>query len=104
MKRTKLLAFGAVFTALISSLCCLPALVFLIFGASSALLAVFAKLESVRWILAGLSLLTLFLWIRARSGCACVAKTKENLLIVAVAFIVLFAIFYPEIIPLFLED
>ena len=47
MKQNSLVIIGAVFTALLSTLCCLPALLFLFFGVSSGVLSFFTTLEYI---------------------------------------------------------
>ena len=48
MKKESLSMIGAVFTALLSTLCCLPAFLFLFFGVSSGVLTYFTTLEYTR--------------------------------------------------------
>lgn len=105
MKKSRILAISAVFTAIFSTLCCLPALIFVIFGVSSGVLAFFVQFESIRWILAGISVVLLISSIRTKS-CAC----DKNALIGRYAsfgllfVVILILLFYPEIVPLFLEE
>ena len=108
MRRESLAIIGAVFTALLSTLCCLPALLFLFFGMSTGVLAYFTTLEYTR---IPLAILTIALFIygfkryRARISCKCDSKTLLNsYLIFCFIFLVLVGLlFYPELIPLFME-
>lgn len=57
MKEHKMVIIGAVITALLSTLCCLPAFLFIFFGVSSGVLSFFTTLEYTRVPLAILSII-----------------------------------------------
>ncbi|EFU68914.1 heavy-metal transport protein [Aliarcobacter butzleri JV22] len=61
MKKSNFAIIGAVFTALLSTLCCLPAFIFLFFGVSSGVLSFFTTLEYTRVPLAILAIIFLYL-------------------------------------------
>ena len=99
---------GAVFTALLSTLCCLPAFLFLFFGLSSGALSFLTQLEFLRIPLALLTLLFFILaWVKQNKNIHCECnKTKKikQLLLYGFGFIgILGLLLYPEIIPLFME-
>ncbi|WP_320033749.1 hypothetical protein [Halarcobacter sp.] len=94
---------GAVITALLSTLCCLPAFLFLFFGVSGGILTYFTTLEYTRIPLAILSVV-FFLWgiknLNKKVTCKCTRKNiTTNVLIFSAILILLFALlFYPELI------
>ncbi|MFA7083851.1 MAG: mercuric transporter MerT family protein [Arcobacteraceae bacterium] len=99
---------GAVITALLSTLCCLPAFLFLFFGISSGALTILTQLEFLRLPLALLTVLFFFLWVRKRKKeivCACNEKKQSKQIILYITFflIIVGLLLYPEIIPLFME-
>ncbi|QKF72966.1 putative mercuric transport protein MerT [Aliarcobacter faecis] len=108
MKQSNFAIIGAVFTALLSTLCCLPAFLFLFFGISSGVLSFFTTLEFTR---VPLLLLTIFFLVFAifnfKRKISCKYSKKEkikNYLLFSLFFIfILLLLFYPEIIPLFME-
>lgn len=108
MKKESLAIIGAVFTALLSTLCCLPALLFLVFGMSTGVLAYFTTLEYTRIPLAILTI-ALFLYglqrYRARISCKCDNKTlfSSYLIFFCLFVLLVFLLFYPELIPLFMD-
>ncbi|MDD2508881.1 MAG: aryl sulfotransferase [Aliarcobacter skirrowii] len=108
MKQNSLVIIGAVFTALLSTLCCLPALLFLFFGVSSGVLSYFTTLEYTRVPLAILSTIFFIIGIynfRKNIACKCSKKVKFKTYIFVLIFFVsiLLLLFYPEILPLFME-
>ncbi|NLA51107.1 MAG: hypothetical protein GX860_03120, partial [Alcaligenaceae bacterium] len=63
---------GAFGSALVATFCCLPALLFLLFGSSFGLLAILGPLEKYRVVLSVLALLcfVIFIWARFyRASC-----------------------------------
>ncbi|WP_421716667.1 hypothetical protein [Arcobacter arenosus] len=108
MKNYVLPIIGAVFTALLSTLCCLPAFLFLFFGVSGGILTYFTTLEYTRIPLAILSI-ALFLWgIRnLNKKITCNSSKKNitiNIIIFSVILILLFALLlYPELIPYLMD-
>lgn len=99
---------GAVFTALLSTLCCLPAFLFLFFGVSGGILTYFTTLEYTRIPLAILSI-AFFLWgiknLNKKVTCKCSRKELTiNVLTFSVILILLFVLlFYPELISYLMD-
>ena len=108
MKQNSIAIIGAVFTALLSTICCLPALLFLFFGVSSGFLSFFTTLEYTRVPLAILSTIFFIIGIyNFRKNIACKCSKKEiykNYVFFIIFFILILGLlFYPEILPLFME-
>ena len=108
MKKSNFAIIGAVFTALLSTLCCLPAFIFLFFGVSSGVLSFFTTLEYTRVPLAILAIIFFIFTIytfRKKISCICNKKEKiEQYFLFTIFFIlILLLLFYPELIPLFME-
>src|SRR5574344_776565 len=102
MKKSNFAIIGAVFTALLSTLCCLPAFLFLFFGVSSGVLGFFTTLEYSRVPLAILSLIFFLIAIynfRKKISCSCSKKDrKKQYILFSLFFILILALlFYPEI-------
>lgn len=99
---------GAVLTALLSTLCCLPAFLFLFFGVSSGALTYLTQLEFLR---IPLALLTVVFFIASivkhnkEIQCECNKnkKIKLTLLYAVIYSILLFLLTYPEMIPFLME-
>jgi mercuric ion transport protein len=108
MKSIRFPIIGAVITALLSTLCCLPAFLFLFFGISSGVLSYFTTLEYTR---VPLSILTIGLFIFAfrninkKISCKCSKREiYKQYFLFALFFITLMGLlFYPEFLPLFLD-
>lgn len=99
---------GAVFTALLSTLCCLPAFLFLFFGISSGALTVLTHLEFLRIPLALATFLFLLLAVikqNKKIACECTQskKIKYAIFYGLVLLGIMALLLYPEIIPLFME-
>ncbi len=99
---------GAVLTALLSTLCCLPAFLFLFFGVSSTALTFLTHLEFVRIPLALLACVFFILgYIKQNKKVACectqTKKIRESLFSLFVFLAILALLFYPEILPMFME-
>ena len=108
MKKSNFAIIGAVVTALLSTLCCLPAFVFLFFGITSGVLSFFTNLEFTRVPLAILTLFFLFFAFRNfRRKISCKYDKKQRLKSYFFLFLffifILVLLFYPEILPLFME-
>lgn len=108
MRKNSLAILGAVVTALLSTLCCLPAFLFLFFGFSSGVLTYFTSLEYLRIPMAILTLVLFILGIRQlNKNITCAKdkkmKNKQYLISSAVFIVLIFLLFYPEILPLFME-
>ncbi|PLY06195.1 MAG: transporter [Arcobacter sp.] len=108
MRRGFLPIIGAVITALLSTLCCLPAFLFIFFGISSGVLSYFTTLGYIRIPLAILTIV-LFLYgikkFNTKIACNCTKKDMiKNYLFFSFFFVlVLFLLLYPEIIPYFMD-
>jgi mercuric ion transport protein len=108
MKKYSLSLISAVFAALFSTLCCLPAFVFIFFGINSSLLAFFTTFEYLRIPMAILSIgLFLLGIIQFKRNLFCICD-KKSLIKTYAIFIIIFWILsllllYPEILPLFME-
>lgn len=108
MNKSSFAIIGAVFTAHLSTLCCLPAFIFLFFGLSSTVLSFFTTLEYTR---VPLSILAIIFYIfaiynfRKKISCSCSKKQRLTQYIVFSLFFILILglLFYPELIPLFME-
>ncbi|WP_418186467.1 hypothetical protein [Aliarcobacter lanthieri] len=108
MKKSNFVIVGAVFTALLSTLCCLPAFIFLFFGITSGVLSFFATLEVTRVPLVILTLFFLFFAFKNfRRKISCEYSKKEKLksylLLILFFILIISLLFYPEILPLFME-
>lgn len=104
----KLPIIGAVLTAFLSTLCCVPAFLFLFFGLSSGALSFLTQLEFLRIPLGVLAILFFILALIKQNKkimCECNKETKiKYFLGYGVIFIgIVGLLFYPEIIPLFME-
>lgn len=99
---------GAVLTALLSTLCCLPAFLFLFFGVSSGALTYLTQFEFLR---IPMALLTVAFFIvsfikqnkEIRCECSRDKKIKYIIMYALIYCILLFLLTYPEIIPFFME-
>lgn len=108
MRKNSFAIIGAVFTALLSTLCCLPAFLFLFFGVSSGVLTYFTTLEYTRVPLAVLTIgffLFAFFNFRKKISCKCTKKELfKQYVFFAIFFILISALlFYPELIPYFMD-
>jgi mercuric ion transport protein len=108
LKKKSLTIFGAVITALLSTLCCLPAFLFIFFGISSGILTYFTSLEYLRIPMAILTVLLFILAIRqSNKNISCEKDRKRKILqytfSIGFFFLLIFLLFYPEIIPYFMD-
>lgn len=99
---------GAVFTALLSTLCCLPALLFIFFGISSGVLTYFTTLEFLRIPMTALTIILFILGIKSlnkKISCECSRKDriKQYSFLSAIFLFIVFLLLYPEIIPYFMD-
>ncbi|MGB7402995.1 MAG: mercuric transporter MerT family protein [Arcobacter sp.] len=108
MNKINIPIIGAVLTALLSTLCCLPAFLFIFFGISSGVLTYFTSLDYLRTPMAILTIALLFFAIKRlkkKISCEC---SKKDIIIQCSLFItffslIFFLLFYPELIPLFMD-
>lgn len=108
MRISKLPIISAVLTALLSTLCCLPALLFIFFGISGGILTFFTQLEFLRIPLGVITLILLAYGVKlAKSTNSCSYKKSEiysnSIILFLLITLIAFLLFYPEIIPLFLD-
>ncbi|MFA9238627.1 MAG: hypothetical protein ACEQSQ_01905 [Candidatus Paceibacteria bacterium] len=108
MKRYNIQIISAVFTALISTLCCLPAIFFIFFGISSSLLVFFTTLEYIRIPMAVLTVILLILGLRQlnkKISCKRDNESKLKLYFFSTIFslFLIFLLLYPEILPYFMD-
>ena len=108
MKKEKIAIIGAVTTALLSTLCCLPAFLFILFGFSSGVLTYFTTLQYTRIPLAILTIIFfIFAFKNLKKKIPCKYEKREVLkqyLFFLIFFILILALlFYPEFLPLFME-
>ena len=108
MKKEKIAIIGAVTTALLSTLCCLPAFLFILFGFSSGVLTYFATLQYTRIPLAILTIIFFIFAIKnlkKKISCKCekIDIFKQYLFFLAFFILILSLLFYPEFLPLLME-
>ncbi len=108
MTKINIPVIGAVITALLSTLCCMPAFLFIFFGVSSGVLTYFTNFDYLRIPMAMTSVAFLIFGIkrlRKKISCEC---SKKDIIIHYLLFILFFSLiffllFYPELIPLFMD-
>lgn len=98
--------FGAFGSAVVATFCCLPALLFLLFGSSFGLLAILGPLEKYRLVFSLLAFLCFAFFVRARffrKSCGLRQGLRGRSLVwVVIAFVgLLLLLFYPEIVGVF---
>ena len=108
MKKYNIPIIGAVFTALLSTLCCLPAFIFIFFGVSSGVLTYFTSLDFLRIPMAGLTVILFILGIKSlnkKISCECSTKdrVKQYFILSVVFLFIVFLLLYPELIPYFMD-
>ena len=108
MKKNSLTIFGAVSAALLSTLCCLPAFLFIFFGISSGILTYFTSLEYLRIPMSVLTVILFILAIRQSTKTISCQKDRKRKITqytfsIGFFFILIFLLFYPEIIPYFMD-
>jgi mercuric ion transport protein len=101
--KEKGLVFTAVFTAVLSTSCCLPAFLFLFFGVSIGSLSFLQELDTLRTPLALFSVAFLVLYFIRRKqiqSCSCTTignSKKQNFIKgVSLSLIIAILLFYPE--------
>ena len=108
MKKEKFVIIGAVFTALLSTLCCLPAFLFIFFGISSGVLSYFTTLEYSRVPFAILTIvffIVAFINLKRKISCKCSKKEilKQYLFFLIFFILITLLLFYPVFIPYFMD-
>ncbi|WP_375723148.1 hypothetical protein LXN10_11460 [Arcobacter sp. KX21116] len=108
MNKINIPIIGAVLTALLSTLCCLPAFLFIFFGISSGVLTYFTELDFLRIPMVILTFALLFFGIKRlkkKISCKCTKKQRVLQIIFTTLFfsLIFFLLLYPELIPLFME-
>lgn len=103
------LGVTALLGALLASSCCLPALAFLIFGSSFGFLSIFEPLHKFRWVLTGFSIVFFVLFVKFRyfrkceDGSCKVGSKGEIFGVVVFGILLVFILFYPEILGVIYE-
>ena len=100
--RSLWLIFAAIFSAVAATFCCLPALLFLIFGASFSIFSGAEALEGYRAPLSTLALfcfaLSAFFFFKKSRACSLQSRRKKWILIyVLLGALLAFMLTYPEI-------
>ena len=100
--RSLWLIFAAIFSAVAATFCCLPALLFLIFGASFSIFSGAEALEGYRAPLSALALfcfaLSAFFFFKKSRACSLQSGRKKWILIyVLLGALLAFMLTYPEI-------
>lgn len=108
MRKYNVPIIGAVFTALLSTLCCLPAFIFIIFGVSSGFLTYFTSLDFLRIPMALLTVILFILGIKSlnkKISCECSVKDrlKQYGVLTLIFLFIVFLLLYPEILPYFMD-
>lgn len=108
MKKFNFPIIGAVITALLSTLCCLPAFLFIFFGISGGVLTYFTTLEFVRIPMAIFTIILFIYGIYKMNKKISCASTKQELLkkyivVISLFLLIVGILLYPELIPLFME-
>jgi len=108
LKKKSLTIFGTVSAALLSTLCCLPAFLFIFFGVTSGVLTYFTSLGYLRIPMAILTVLLFILAIRQSNKNISCQKDRKRKIIqytfsIGLFFLLMFLLFYPEIIPYFMD-
>ncbi|RXJ79963.1 mercuric transporter MerT family protein [Arcobacter sp. F2176] len=108
MNKINIPIIGAVLTALLSTLCCLPAFLFLFFGISSGVLTYFTELDFLRIPMVIITFALLFFAVKRfkkKISCKCTKKQRTIHIIFTTLFfsLIFFLLLYPELIPLFMD-
>lgn len=108
MKKESFGIIGAVFTALLSTLCCLPAFLFLFFGISSGILTYLTTLEYTRIPLTFLTIgffIFTFVNFRKKITCKCSKNEifKQYILFLIFFIVIITLLFYPEFLSYFMD-
>ncbi|CAD7287360.1 hypothetical protein LMG7974_00257 [Campylobacter majalis] len=101
------LIFLSFVSAVAASLCCLPALLFLLFGTSFGFLAQAQYLYEYRWWLSVFSIFCFVLYVfymfKQNKSCNASFKTKSKILLIFGFVVLNLLLFYPEILGYFYE-
>lgn len=106
----KKLIGGAFAASILSTLCCAPALLFVVFGISMSSLSFLSSLEFMRIPMAILSgaciTYAFYSKIKTQQSCECqkIDILKICTIFAALFFAVALFLFYPEILPIFMDD
>ncbi len=106
----KKLIGGAFAASILSTLCCAPAFLFVIFGVSIGSFGVLSSLEFVRIPMALVAILcfiyALYSKIKLQKSCDCtkITSLKTYAMFTALFLIIASFLFYPEILPIFIEN
>lgn len=105
MKSISLLV-SAVITAVLSTLCCLPAFLFLFFGVSAGSLSFLTQFDYLRVPFAILTFILLFLAYKKskmKVSCTCTNKTKLVVTFLSLIMVFFVLLFYPEFSVYFID-
>jgi mercuric ion transport protein len=102
------LVITAIVSAILSTTCCLPALIFLVFGVSAGSLSFLTDLGFLRIPMAIISIILLLIYVikkRKSVSCSCSQKLsyKSYISIFAFSLIIAVLLFYPEFSVYFVE-
>lgn len=100
------LIVSAVITAVLSTLCCLPAFLFLFFGISVGSLSFLSELGYLRIPFGILTILLLFLaYKKSKTNISCACENKGKIIMITSLFVILFflLLFYPEFLVYFVD-
>ncbi|MEY4504144.1 MAG: hypothetical protein RL154_437 [Pseudomonadota bacterium] len=106
----KKLIGGALAASVLSTLCCIPVFLFVVFGVSIGSLGFLSSLEFMRIPMAILAfacfLYAFYLKIKKQIFCNCVIEDifKTYILFVFLLLMIVLFLFYPEILPIFMDD
>lgn len=100
--KSVLLAIASLISAFAATLCCLPALIFLVFGSTFTLFGFAEQLSQFRWILSLLALvcfgLSAFYFFKKDKSCSLKKTGKKWLLVyIFLAIFVFILLSYPEV-------
>ncbi|AXH14693.1 transporter [Malaciobacter mytili] len=100
------LVVSAVITAVLATLCCLPAFLFLFFGVSVAGLSFLSELGFLRIPLSILTIILLFIaYKKSKNSIICECKNRKKSIIISIGLFLLFfaLLFYPEFLVYFVD-
>lgn len=106
----KKLIGGAFAASILSTACCAPAFLFVVFGISMGSLGFLSSLEFMRIPMALVAILcfiyALYSKIKLQKSCNCTNATsfKTYAIFAALFLIIVSFLFYPEILPIFMDD
>lgn len=108
MTKENMTILGAMVVSILSTMCCVPALIFLVFGISTASLSFLSSFEIVRIPLGMISVVLFGFWIYFKNkkmvcDCQKIARFKLAVLSGSLFMTILVLLFYPEFLVGFFE-